>query len=302
MMSIMNLIAALLFAPLFLGIINRTKAKIGGRRGMPLAQCYFEIWKLLWKGAAISRTTTLLFAAGPAVSLGCVLLAALVVPLGVDPAPVRFAGDFILVAGLLSLGRFMTALAALDTGSSFEGMGASREAWFSSLAEVAFLTALAALAHASGSLSLSGIAARMTGSLWMTSGLVLALAMAACFIVLLAENARIPVDDPATHLELTMVHEVMVLDHGGPDFAFITCGQAVKFWCFCAIVANLLPLGVADPWAAAGLRVVEIALVAVAVGVVESSMARLKLLRVPQLLAGASALALFAILLSTLTR
>lgn len=300
--SFISVALALFLGPLLPGIIGKVKAKAFGRKGPPFAQAYRDVWKLLHKGAAISETTTWIFVAGPAISLGAILVVAAMLPFCRLPALVSFPGDFVLVAVLFGLSRFFTMIAALDTGSSFEGMGASREAWFSSFAEVAFLLSLFALAYEAGSFSLTTIAGQMTGAFWMQSGIVLVLIMAAVFIVMLTENSRMPVDDPATHLELTMIHEVMVLDHGGPDLAFITYGQSVKLWCFCSIIAGILPLGTGDVWVSAVIRVGEIFLVAIAIGVVESLMARLKLLRIPQLLVGASALALFALALSSWMR
>ena len=210
--SIAHVVLAMLLAPLLPGVINRVKAWFAGRRGPPLLQAYYDLWKLLHKGAVYSTTTTWVFVAGPIVGLACVATALLIVPLGGVPGLLAFSGDFLLVAYLLGLMRFFTILAALDTGSSFEGMGASREAFYSALAEPALLLGLAAMAAQSHSLSLSAMYAAVTRSA-MTSfaGPALLLVAAALLIVFLAENARIPIDDPNTHLELTMIHEVMVL-------------------------------------------------------------------------------------------
>jgi formate hydrogenlyase subunit 4 len=204
----------------------------------------------------------------------------------------------ILFACLLGLARFFTILAAWDTGSSFEGMGASREAQFAALAESPLLLALAALATQLSSLSLGEIYAKISLVDWMQSGPALALTASALFIVLVAENSRIPVDDPNTHLELTMIHEVMVLDHGGPDLAFILYGSALKLWCFAALLAGLVfPGHSAFWWLDVIAGTAAIFGIAVLVGVVESIMARLRLLVVPQLLVGAGALAAVALIL-----
>ena len=297
MIPVAHLIAALRFAPLLPGIINRTKAVVGGRRGQPMLQCYWDIAKLARKGAAVRNTTTWLFFAGPAVALAATLLAATLVPFGGEASPVSFAGDFLLFAALLGLARFATVLAALDTGSAFEGMGASREMQFGALAELGIFLALAALAQSSGSLSLSGMIAPAGGAHQGAAWPVAALLCASLFVLMLAENARIPVDDPATHLELTMIHEVMVLDHGGPDLAFITFGQALKLWIFSAILVGLaVPLPAELPWAWTALHLAASAAVAVLVGLVESTMARLRLVRVPQLLVVAAALAIVAMM------
>jgi formate hydrogenlyase subunit 4 len=297
-LSLLPPAVALMLAPLMFGVINRTKAFFAGRRGQPLLQLYFDIFKLLGKGATYSRTTTWVFRAGPVVGLAAVTVVLLMTPLGALAGPVRFEGDLLLFAYLLCLMRFFTVLAALDTGSAFEGMGASREVLFSALAEPALLLGLATVARLTGCLSLSGMIAGVTPASWLSQGPALALVVAALAVVLLAENARIPVDDPNTHLELTMIHEVMVLDHGGPDLAFILYGAALKLWVLGALLVGLaVPVRTGNPWmdAAAGLG--GMFALAVLIGVVESVMARLRLLRVPKLLVGATALAVLALAL-----
>jgi formate hydrogenlyase subunit 4 len=297
--SITHVVLALLLAPLMPGVINRTKAWFAGRRGPPLLQAYYDVWKLLHKGAVYSRTANWVFIAGPIVGLASVATALLIVPLGGVPGLLAFPGDFLLLAYLLGLMRFFTMIAALDTGSSFEGMGASREAFFSALAEPALLLGLAAMAAQSHSLSLSAMYAAVTPSA-MTSvaGPALLLVAAALLIVFLAENARMPVDDPNTHLELTMIHEVMVLDHGGPDFAMIQYAAMLKMWVLGALLVGIL-VPVRSPWwivdLAAGIG--GMAALAVVVGVIESTIARLRLVRVPQFLVAASVLSILALIL-----
>src|SRR5512140_3317514 len=201
--SIVAVLAALVLAPALLGVITRTKAVAAGRTGPPLLQPYYDLIKLLRKGAVYSRTTTWVFRAGPVVGLAAVLIAILVVPLGGVAAPFGSPGDVILVAYLIGLLRFFTVLAALDTGSSFEGMGASREVTFSALSEPAFFLGLAALARQTGTLSLTPMLRSVSAAMWMLAAPALALTIAGLGVVFLAENARIPVDDPTTHLELT---------------------------------------------------------------------------------------------------
>jgi len=294
--SVLQLACALLLAPLLQGIINRTKAIVAGRHGQPLLQPYFDIAKLLSKGAVYSRTTTWMFRAGPVLGVAAPVIALALLPWAGAPALVGFPGDVVLFAGVFGLARFLTILAALDTGSAFEGMGASREAWFSALTEPALLLALAALARVSGSLSLSGmltVTAMGTGA-----GASLFLAAGCVFIIYLAENSRIPVDDPTTHLELTMIHEVMVLDHGGIDLAYIQYGAALKLWVLGGLAASIV-LPRTGRWPvdlAVGLGAV--AAVGVATGVVESVIARLRLARVPQLLVAALAMAALAFALA----
>ena len=289
---------ALLFAPLLLGVINRIKAFAAGRMGPPLLQAYFDIWKLLRKGSVYSTTTTWVFRAGPVLGLACMLAALLLLPFGRAGACVAFNGDLLLFVYLFGLARFATILAALDTGSSFEGMGASREAYFAALAEPALLIGLAALARVTQAWSLSGMFSALGPAAWRVAGPALVLVAAAVLVVFLVENARMPVDDPTTHLELTMIHEVMVLDHGGPDFALISYAAALKLWLLGALLVNIvMPVHTASALLNTGAALAGLLLLAVAVGLIESSMARLRLVRVPELLAGATALAALAIIL-----
>ncbi len=287
-----HVVLLLAVPPLLPGVINKTKAWFAGRIGPPLLQPYLDLWKLLRKGAVYSRTTGWVFRAGPIVSLSTVLCAGLVLPLASDSSPLGFAGDVVLFAYLLGLGRFFTIAAALDTGSSFEAMGASREAAFSAFAEPAFLLSLAIVCVPARSVAFAEAFDRLPWATWGFPHPTFLAAVLALFAVLLAENSRIPVDDPNTHLELTMIHEVMVLDHGGPDLAFILYGSAVQLFVIGALMTHiLLPI----PAEGGGLGVAllcggEVAL-AVLVGVVESVMARLRLQRVPQLLVGAAVLA-----------
>ncbi len=283
--------------PLLLGIVNRTKAIFAGRVGPPLLQPYYDLAKLLRKGAVYSRTTTWVFRAGPVVGLAAVASAGLLLAMGGAPAAISFAGDFILFAYLLGLARFFTALAALDTGSAFEGMGAAREVTFASLAEPALFLCLLVLARATGTFSLSGMLGAGLPSAWVGAAPALLLAAIALFVIALAENSRIPVDDPNTHLELTMIHEVMVLDHGGPDLAFILYGASLKLFLFGAILSRLAFGGSGSAAVSEALFLGGLVLFAVGVGVVESVMARLRMIRVPQLLVGASVLSAFALVL-----
>ena len=290
MTSLTDFALALLLAPLLSGIINRVKAFFAGRNGQPVLQLYYDLYKLLHKAVVYSECSGFVFRLGPVLGLAALLSALTLMP-GACGIPLhRFQGDIILFAYLLALARFGTILAALDTGSSFEGMGASREAWFSVLAEPPLFVALALLVKKTGELSLSG-AFTGAGLLDTTPRL---LAAAALFLVFLAENSRIPVDDPNTHLELTMIHEVMVLDHSGPDFAFISYGAALKMWLLGALTVHFIfPFGRGGA-ADAALFIAGIFSVALATGIVESCMARLRLVRVPAMLLSALALAFAA--------
>jgi len=300
-MSVPSLLPAALalgLAPLLVGVITRTKAVIAGRVGQPLLQPYRDLRKLMRKGAVYSRTTTWVFRAGPVVGLAATVLASALVPYGGSFALVSFPGDLFVFAYLLALTRFFTVIAALDTGSSFEGMGASREVTFSALAEPTLLLGLAAVARTTGSLSLSPILSRVTVEVWAQAAPALALVAAAFLVVFLVENGRIPVDDPATHLELTMIHEVMILDHGGPDLAFILYAAAVKLWLLgTLLIGVVLPVRSDNRWLDSAAATVAMLALGVLTGLIESSMARLRLVRVPNLLVGAGVLSVLALLL-----
>jgi formate hydrogenlyase subunit 4 len=294
---VVHLLLVLLFPPLLLGVIGRTKAWCAGRSGAPVWQPYLDLRRLLLKGAVISRTTTWLFVAGPAVSLAALLTASLLVPLHVARAPLSFAGDAVAFACLLGLGRFFTMAAALDTGSSFEGMGASREAAFSALAEPALYLGLSIVLVPAGVPSLEQAWRALPWDTWGASHPALLAAALALGAVLLVENSRLPIDDPNTHLELTMIHEVMVLDHGGPDLAFITWGGALKLFLIGSLLIHLLlPIPDAAGWEGAALFLGGQILLAIGVGLLESAMARLRLSRVPQFLLGASVVALIGLI------
>jgi formate hydrogenlyase subunit 4 len=295
----LQVLVTLLLPPLLLGVINKTKAAIGGRVGPPLLQPYYDLAKLARKGSVLSTTTTWVFRASPVVSVVTALLASLLLPLGGHQAPVAFAGDLILFAYLFGLARFFTVSAALDTGSAFEGMGGAREATFACLAEPALLLGLLVLVKRTASLSLTTMLGPSMPALWTVSGAALLLVVASLFVVLLAENCRVPFDDPNTHLELTMIHEVMVLDHSGPAFGMILYGAAVKLFALGAIVVSVaLPLRTGNYALDLGLFIAGMLVLSVVVGVVESVMARLRLRQVPSLLVAACLLSAFAILLS----
>lgn len=297
--ALAHLAVLTLLPPLLIGLIAKVKAAFAGRNGPPLLQPYFDLAKLLRKQAVFSRTTTWVFRLGPVAAVVTALLAGLVVPLGGLAAPVSFDGDLLLVAYLLALGRFCTILSALDTGSAFAGMGASREAAFSCLAEPALFLgfiALALLLPPGGGLRLAELLAAAPDG-WRLAAGGMALVAAAWLVVLLVENCRIPFDDPNTHLELTMIHEVMVLDHSGPPLGLILYGAAVKFAVIAMLLLSLVLPRSGGLGADLATGVAGLLAVAVLVGVVESSMARLRLLRVPTLLVSAALLAGFGVVL-----
>lgn len=288
----------LFMPPLLLGVTGKTKAAFAGRTGAPFFQPYYDSIKLMRKGSVFSETTTWIFRAGPVVTLAATIVAALLVPLGSHRALISFNGDMILFAYLFGLARFFTTTAALDTGSSFEAMGASREVTFSCLAEPTLFFALLTLARMSKSLSLTGMLGYLSLEVWLSAGATILLLVAALFITLLAENCRIPFDDPNTHLELTMIHEVMVLDHSGPAFGAILYGAAMKLFVLGALFVNIaLPVRTGHPFADWGIFICTMLVLAVIIGVVESVMARLRLVRIPQLLVASTILSAFAMLL-----
>jgi formate hydrogenlyase subunit 4 len=286
---LIHVVVLLLFPPLLLGLINKTKAWFAGRVGPPVLQTYFDIAKLLRKGMVISDTTTWVFRAGPVVTLVAVLLAGLVIPLGRFNAPISFTGDLILFAYLFALGRFFTTSAALDTGSSFEGMGSAREVTFACLSEPALFFALLVLAKASGSLSLTPMLHGPSGGFGMETVAPMVCIGIGLFVVLLAETCRIPVDDPNTHLELTMIHEVMVLDHSGPLFGAVLYAASLKLFVLGTLLLHVVaPFQAGAAWANWVLFLAEMMGLAVVVGVVESMMARLQMRHVPYLLVAAA--------------
>jgi formate hydrogenlyase subunit 4 len=296
--TVVHILLALLLPPLLPGVIAKTKARFAGRTGPPFLQPYHDIARLLRKGSVFSRTTTWIFRAGPVVTLAATAVAALLIPFGNHEAPVSFPGDAVLFAYLFGLARFFTTAAALDTGSPFEGMGAAREVTFACLAEPALFFALVTLARVSDSLTLTTMLTRVSADIWMGAGASMLLLLSGLFIVLLSENCRIPFDDPNTHLELTMIHEVMVLDHSGPAFGVILYGAAMKLFVLGAFFMNVaLPFKSGNPAADWAFFVGSMLALAIAIGVVESVMARLRLVRIPQLLVAATVLTAFSMLL-----
>lgn len=293
-----HLFLLLALPPLLLGVIGKTKALFAGRVGPPFLQPYHDLIKLFRKGSVLSTTTTWVFLAGPVVGLATAVLAGMLIPFGGHAAPISFTGDMILFAYLFALGRFFTAAAALDTGSAFEGMGSAREVTFSCLAEPALFFGFLVLAMVSSSLSLTTM---LDGALPLGAGVAapsLVLVAASLFIVLLVENSRIPFDDPNTHLELTMIHEVMVLDHSGPALGMILYGASVKLFVMAALWLRIaVPFALGNPWADWGLFVCGMLLIAVLIGVVESVMARFRMTFVPTFLVAACLLSAFGAIL-----
>jgi formate hydrogenlyase subunit 4 len=300
MTSILLYILAILISPFFAALILKVKAFFGGKKGPPLLIHYYTLVKLFQKGSVYSTSTTYIFKLGPVVSLGTAATALMFLPVAGFPPVFSFRGDIIFVLYLLGLGRFFTISAAMDTASPFEGMGAAREAYFPILCEVTAFMIVIMFSRLSGALNLdayfSGAQPQM---LWQDAGASLVFVTVAFFIILLTENARVPVDDPATHLELTMIHEVMVLDHSGPDFGLIELGSFIKLFFYATLVARLVFPFDAGHWLAnIGAFFITLSGIYAATGVVESFMARYRMDKVPKFILTSFALAFVATLIT----
>jgi formate hydrogenlyase subunit 4 len=293
-------------APLLRGTIRRMKARLQTRQGPPLLQPYYDLAKLLRKEPLRSNTASWIYVAGPRVYFATAVASTALVPVLVARAPLEAAGGILALVGLLALGRFALATAALDTGSPFGGMGASREMTIAALAEPALMLGLFTSALAAGSLDLGAVVAVLLhrGPSFHPGEI---LALAGLFIVVIAETGRVPVDNPATHLELTMIHEAMVLEYAGPDLALVEWASALKELLYATLLVDLfMPFGVATTTGAGVLLlalaawIAKLLLFGVAVTVVESTNAKLRLFRVPELLAISLGLGFLALVIRVL--
>ena len=278
-------------APLLRSGIKKMKATMQTRKGPPLLQGYYDLAKLLRKETVRSETASWVYVLGPRVYFAAAVAATTLVPVLVAAAPLEGAGGILGLVGILALGRFALAAAALDTGSPFGGMGSSREMTIAALAEPALMLGLFTSALAAGSLDLGAVVrgALVPGALFRPSDI---LALAGLFVVLIAETGRIPVDNPATHLELTMIHEAMVLEYSGPDLALVEWASALKELLYITLLIDLfIPIGIATTTTAAALAVAvaawagKVLVFAVAITLVETTNAKLRLFRVPELVA-----------------
>ena len=289
-------------APLLVGAVRTMKAQLTGRRGPRLLQPYADLAKLMRKGTVISTTTSWIFVATPYVLVATMLVAALIVPVLLARPVLDFAG-LVLLMYLFVLGTFFLALAGLDAGSAFGGMGSSRAVAVAALAEPTIMIAVLALALRAGTTNLGAIVERFSRDPLLAANPGHLLAFGALFMVMLAETGRLPVDNPSTHLELTMIHEAMVLEYSGRHLALVEWASAMKLFLFMALLANLFfPWGM--PRSAAPLAmllglvvlVMKLAVLATGLALVETSVAKLRLFRVPEMLAGSFALAVFSVL------
>ena len=277
----------------FTGLINKVKAIWAGRKGASVLQPYYDFFKLVRKGEVISKTTSFVFQISSSINIAATIFALMIVPIPFAGSVISLPGDFVLFSYALGLSKFMMILAALDTGSSFEGMGASREATFSTIVETAFFIIMGSLALLTNQISFNAIFSVLNMSAGYTV-LVKILLVVSLFIMLLSEGSRLPVDDPNTHLELTMIHEVMILDYSGPDLAFILYATSLKMVIISMLIANLLIPSYLTLAAALSLFVLILFLVFMVVGLVESLIARLRISHVPQFIFLMTALSLTA--------
>ncbi len=302
--ALLQTLLLLLLAPLVSGIIKNWKAKLQNRRGPRPWQIYFDIAKFLRKDMVISEHASWVFCFAPYVVFLTALLTGLMVPMVHTPAPLRLFGDVLALVGLLALGRFFLALGGLDPASAFGGMGSSREMTISAIAEPAMMLAVFTVAITAGSTDLSQMVLNTQSATGKLLNPAHVLAFAALFIVLLAETGRIPVDNPATHLELTMIHEAMLLEYSGRYLAFMEWGASIKQLVLMTLLLNVFfPVGLAGPGTGAtalGISLVaylaKLLALAAAVVVVETTNAKMRLFRVPDLLSAAFVLATLALL------
>lgn len=267
----------LLFVPfLMAGIIKKTKAFWGGRKGASIFQPLFDFIKLMKKDFVISKTTSGIFRIAPIIQIASVLFASLFVPLACGDALINVPAGLIIFAYVLSLGKFASLISAMDTGSSFEGMGASREACFTSIVEPAFFMTIASVMALSGNYSFSALQ-NILNSAGNYGILITVFVVAVLFIMILIEGSRVPVDDPATHLELTMIHEVMILDNSGSDLALFSWANGIKMLLLSSLIAYLIIPAFIVSWAAILLYLLVMFIISVLIGTIESGMARFRM-------------------------
>jgi formate hydrogenlyase subunit 4 len=301
--SILQLLLVLAIAPLISGIVRTLKARLQMRRGPDPFQPYRNLVKLLRKGMVIPNTASWIFTAAPFIVFSTAALVGLLIPVISADAPLSLLGGVLAVIYLLGLGRFFLALGGLDAGTPFGGLGSSREMTISSLAEPAMMLAIFTVALSAGSTNLTEVAHSAIGQSWRFFAPSQMLACAALFIVLIAETGRIPVDNPATHLELTMIHEAMILEYSGPYLALIEWGAAIKQLILMTLLVNtFFPFGLSTQWEPASVAVglgsylTKMLLLSLVIVIVETTNAKMRLFRVPELLSVAFVLAALAMI------
>lgn len=288
-LAVLQVGAMLAAAPLLKSAIKKMKARLQFRQGPPLLQGYYDLAKLLRKEPVRSNAASWIYVAGPRIYFAAAVAATTLVPVWFAGAPLEAAGGILLLVGTLALGRFALATAALDTGSPFGGMGASRDMTIAALAEPALMLGLFTSALAVGTMNLGELVRSLLdrGPSFHPSDI---LAFAGLFLIVIAETGRVPVDNPATHLELTMIHEAMVLEYAGPDLALVEWASALKELLYLTLLADLfIPIGMATSVAPLGIVVslaawtLKIGALAVVLTITESTNAKLRLFRVPEL-------------------
>lgn len=274
--KLINLIILLIIPFVMLGLINKTKAFWAGRKGAPLLQPLYDFIKLLKKDFVISKTTSTVFKITPVVVISTTIFAALFVPLATGSAIINIEAGIIIFAYTLGLGKFMALLSAMDTGSSFEGMGASREACFTSIVEPAFFMVIASVMVLTGNYTFEALS-QITTNAGSYGDLITIFTALVLFIMILTECSRVPVDDPTTHLELTMIHEVMILDNSGSDLAFLVWANGIKMFLISSLIANLIIPNSVCGYLEVLLYLLIMAVISIIIGTVESGMARLRM-------------------------
>ncbi|MGJ5814837.1 respiratory chain complex I subunit 1 family protein [Paludibaculum fermentans] len=299
----LQLILILSIAPLISGIIKTLKARLQTRRGPGVLQPYHDLNKLLRKGMVIPGSASWIFSAAPIIVFSTAVLVGLMIPMVSADAPLSLFGGVLAVVYLLGLGRFFLALGGLDTGTSFGGLGSSREMTISALAEPAMMLAIFTVALSANSTNLSEVARSAIGQSWRFLAPSQILAFAALFIVLIAETGRVPVDNPATHLELTMIHEAMILEYSGPYLALIEWGASIKQLILMTLLINTFyPFGLSTAMTPVSIAIglgsylLKLVLLSVLIVLVETSNAKMRLFRVPELLAVAFILGALALI------
>ncbi len=284
---VFQVIVIISLAPLLSGFIKKVRAFFQIRKGPSIFQPYYDIAKLLRKDSVVSENVSWIFHAAPAISFIAILAAGMLIPIYISDMPFGFAGDLIAVIYLFALARFFTALASLDAGSAFGGMGGSREMFVASMVEPALMLSIFAIALNAGSTNLGHISQTVSGPTAVSPYNILA--FVALFIIAIAETGRIPVDNPATHLELTMIHEAMILEYSGKQLAIVELGAMMKQLLVFALLANIFfPWGIASGISGAGIAlvlfIIKILILGAAMAVIETSTAKWRLFRLPDLL------------------
>ena len=276
LMKLLNFII-LLFVPfLMMGIIKKTKTFWAGKKGPSIFQPLYDFIRLIKKDFVISNTTSVVFRMAPIITFSTVLFASLFVPLASGSALINIPAGLIVFAYTLALGKFASMISAMDTGSSFEGMGASREACFSTIVEPAFFMVMASIMTLSGNYTFDALS-NIIASAGNYGVLIIVFSVVVLFIMMLTEASRVPVDDPATHLELTMIHEVMILDNSGSDLALFSWANSIKLLLLSSLIANMIIPSTIEGWLSVLLYLLIMFIISIIIGTVESGMARIRM-------------------------